>query len=73
MISYRSPAPPGIHRRRHPSAALATIKPAFTGAGRLALAGFLAGYRGLTPRGLLSLSLERLDADPSHRATRTTL
>ena len=31
-----------------PSAALATIQPAFTDAGRLALAGFLAGYRGLT-------------------------
>ena len=31
-----------------PSTALATIQPAFTGAGRLALAGFLAGYRGLT-------------------------
>jgi hypothetical protein len=30
-----------------PSAVLATIRPAFTGAGRLALAGFLAGYRGL--------------------------
>jgi integrase/recombinase XerD len=32
----------------HPSTALATIQPAFTGAERLALAGFLAGYRGLT-------------------------
>jgi hypothetical protein len=31
-----------------PSAALATIQPAVTGAGRLALVGFLAGYRGLT-------------------------
>ena len=31
-----------------PSAALATIQPAFTDAERLALAGFLAGYRGLT-------------------------
>jgi integrase/recombinase XerD len=31
-----------------PSTALATIQPAFTGAERLALAGFLAGYRGLT-------------------------
>ena len=30
-----------------PSAALATTQPAFTDAGRLALAGFLAGYRGL--------------------------
>ena len=31
-----------------PSTALATIEPAFTDAERLALAGFLAGYRGLT-------------------------
>jgi Phage integrase, N-terminal SAM-like domain len=31
-----------------PSTALATIQPAFTGAERLALAGFLFGYRGLT-------------------------
>jgi site-specific recombinase XerD len=31
-----------------PSTALATIQPAFTNAERLALAGFLAGYRGLT-------------------------
>ena len=31
-----------------PTTALATIQPVFTGAERLALAGFLAGYRGLT-------------------------
>jgi site-specific recombinase XerD len=31
-----------------PSTALATIQPAFTDAERLALAGFAAGYRGLT-------------------------
>src|SRR6266571_7237201 len=31
-----------------PSTALATIQPAFADAERLALAGFLAGYRGLT-------------------------
>ena len=31
-----------------PSTAFATIQPAFTDAERLALAGFLAGYRGLT-------------------------
>jgi site-specific recombinase XerD len=31
-----------------PSAALATIQPVFTDAERFALAGFLAGYRGLT-------------------------
>ena len=31
-----------------PSTALATIQPACTDAGRLAPAGFLAGYRGLT-------------------------
>ena len=32
----------------HPTAALATIQPVFTHAERVALAGFLAGYRGLT-------------------------
>ena len=31
-----------------PSTAIATIQPVFTDAERLALAGFLAGYRGLT-------------------------
>jgi integrase/recombinase XerD len=31
-----------------PSTVLATIQPAFTDAERVALAGFLAGYRGLT-------------------------
>src|SRR5437868_12179237 len=31
-----------------PSTAIATIQPAFTDAERFALAGFLAGYRGLT-------------------------
>jgi integrase/recombinase XerD len=31
-----------------PSTALVTIHPAFTDAERLALAGYLAGYRGLT-------------------------
>jgi hypothetical protein len=31
-----------------PSAALATIQPVFTDAERVALAGFLAGYHGLT-------------------------
>ena len=31
-----------------PSTALAAIQPAFTDAERLALAGFLTGYRGLT-------------------------
>jgi hypothetical protein len=31
-----------------PSTALVTIQPAFAGAERFALAGFLAGYRGLT-------------------------
>ncbi len=34
-----------------PTTALATIKPVFTDAERLALAGFLAGYRGLTGEG----------------------
>ena len=41
-----------------PSAALATILPAFTDAERLALAGFLAGYRGLT-RDAYSLDLRQ--------------
>ena len=31
-----------------PSTALAAVQPTFTGAERPALAGFLAGYRGLT-------------------------
>ena len=47
-----------------PSTALATIQPAFTDPERLALAGYLAGYRGLTreayalaaPRGALLYS-----------------
>ena len=47
-----------------PSTALAAIQPAFTDAERLALAGYLAGYRGLTreayalaaPRGALLYS-----------------
>jgi len=37
-----------------PSTALATIQPAFTDPERLALAGFLAGYRGLTRVGISS-------------------
>jgi site-specific recombinase XerD len=37
---------PDDHSR--PTAALATIQPVFTDAERVALAGFLAGYRGLT-------------------------
>ena len=47
-----------------PSTALATIQPSFTDPERLTLAGFLAGYRGLTreayalaaPRGALLYS-----------------
>jgi hypothetical protein len=45
-VSARPGRCPDDHCR--PSAALATIQPAFTDAERLALAGFLAGYRGLT-------------------------
>ena len=41
-----------------PSTALATIQPAFTDPERLALAGFLAGYRGLT-REAYSLDLRQ--------------
>ena len=38
----------GRHSRRRPSTALATTQPAFTNAERVAVAGYLAGYRGLT-------------------------
>ena len=41
-----------------PFTALATIQPAFADAERLALAGFLAGYRGLT-RGACTLDLRQ--------------
>src|SRR5580700_8893013 len=44
-----------------PSTALATIQPAFTDAERLALTGFLAGYRGLT-RDAYSLDLRQFIA-----------
>ena len=52
-VTAQRPAlpPPGTPSRSctiaAPSTAPATIRPAFTGAERLALAGFLAGYRGL--------------------------
>ena len=44
-----------------PSAALATIQPVFTDAERVALAGFLAGYRGLT-REAYALDLRQFTA-----------
>jgi hypothetical protein len=44
--SAESPEVP--HGHRHPSAALVPVTPAFTIAERLAVAGFLAGYSGLT-------------------------
>jgi len=44
-----------------PSTALATIQPAFTDAERLAPAGFLAGYRGLT-REAYTLDLRQFTA-----------
>src|SRR5947207_1028189 len=44
-----------------PSTALATIQPAFTESERLALAGFLAGYRGLT-REAYTLDLRQFTA-----------
>ncbi|WP_300605007.1 site-specific integrase [Trebonia sp.] len=44
-----------------PSTALVTIQPVFTGSGRLALAGFLAGYRGLT-REAYTLDLRQFTA-----------
>ena len=42
-----------------PTTALATIQPVFTDAERLALAGFLAGYRGLTREAYAHLCRER--------------
>ena len=44
-----------------PSTALATIQPAFTNPERLAPAGFLAGYRGLT-REAYTLDLRQFTA-----------
>ena len=44
-----------------PSTALVTIQPAFTESERLALAGFLAGYRGLT-REACTLDLRQFTA-----------
>jgi integrase/recombinase XerD len=44
-----------------PSTVLATIQPAFTDPERLALAGFLAGYRGLT-RDAYALDLRQFTA-----------
>jgi hypothetical protein len=45
-----------------PATALAAIQPAFTDAERLALAGFLAGYRGLTREAFRRSTTRR----PSH-------
>jgi integrase/recombinase XerD len=47
-----------------PSTALATIQPAFTDPERLALAGYLAGYRGLT-REVYVLDLRQFTSPPS--------
>ena len=44
-----------------PSTALATVQPVFTESERLALAGFLAGYRGLT-REAYTLDLRQFTA-----------
>ena len=52
-----------------PSTALATIQPAFTDAERLALAGFLAGYRGLT-REAYTLDLRQLPVGAGHSRCR---
>jgi hypothetical protein len=53
--SRGGPSPPGLSPAGRcpkttaaPSTALATIEPAFTDPERLALTGYLAGYRGLT-------------------------
>jgi integrase/recombinase XerD len=53
-----------------PSAALVTIQPAFTDAERFALAGFLAGYRGLT-RDAYALGLRQFASWCRARATVT--
>jgi hypothetical protein len=71
------------------STALATIQPAFTDAERLALAGFLAGYRGLTReaytlelrqftswcriRSLAGVPLRDVQEAASHADPRTTM
>jgi integrase/recombinase XerD len=47
-----------------PSTALATIQPAFTDPEQLALAGYLAGYRGLT-REAYVLDLRQFTSPPS--------
>jgi hypothetical protein len=52
-----------------PSTALATIQPAFTDAERLALAGFLAGYRGLT-RDAYALDLRQFTKRHSRSSAR---
>ena len=64
--ALRLAQPPGSQPGREvpddhccPSTAIATIQPAFTDAERLALAGFLAGYRGLT-REAYTLDLRQL-------------
>ena len=59
-----------------PSTALATIQPAFTDAERVALAGFLAGYRGLTreayalaaPRGASEFAFQPVTAETPDQA-----
>ena len=53
-----------------PSTALVTIHPAFTDAERLALAGYLAGYRGLT-REACALDLRQFTTWCRARATVT--
>jgi integrase len=61
-----------------PSAALATIQPVFTDAGRIALAGFLAGYRGLLALNGLRVSeatgadIEHLGLERGHRTLTIT-
>jgi integrase len=55
----------------HPSTAPATIQPVFTDPERLALAGFLAGYRGLT-REAYALDIEHLGLERGHRTLTIT-
>jgi hypothetical protein len=50
-----------------PSTSLVPVQPAFTDAERLALAGYLAGYRGLTGRHTPSTCVSsRAGAEPGH-------
>ena len=67
MLTRADPCPRSVTRvskvvvTTTPSTAVATVQPTFTESGRLALAGFLAGYRGLT-REACTLDLRQFTA-----------